>query len=61
MNLKVALIYLPFLSFFELTGAFSAKISLSLEPTLVFGKIGFSANNSALFDAVPFSWDLARA
>ena len=51
----------PFFSFFELTGAFSVKNSLTLEPTFVLGKIGFSANNSALFEAVPFSWDLARA
>ena len=52
---------LPFRSFFELTGTFSAKISLSFEPTFVLGKIGFSANKSALLDAVPFSWDLVRA
>ena len=35
--------------------SFSAKISFNLEPTLVLGIMGVSANNSALFEAMPFS------
>ena len=35
--------------------SFSAKISFNLDPTLVLGIMGVSANNSALFEAMPFS------
>ena len=35
--------------------SFSARISFNLEPTLVLGIMGVSANNSALFEAIPFS------